>query len=78
MKNLVTVIENIGRVVTDSYYEMTHVTEVGSRGYRMANAVGCGIYLLLVLAVLVFINSNTFDSLMGSAMKFLEERGIRK
>jgi len=47
------------------YYQMTHVTEVGSFGYNMANLVGFVLWVAIGVTMYFIIGSDWFLGLLG-------------
>lgn len=61
-------------MVEGAYYEMTHVSTVMSRGFWMANAVGLMLWVLIVVAVIKFINSDLSDSLVSKISNRMDDK----
>ncbi len=60
------------------YYEMTHVTEVGSRGYIAANIVGFVVWVIACAIVVALIKTDKLSNLIWELGEFFERKGIQK
>ncbi len=72
-----TIFTNIANFIETLCYEMTHVTEVGSRGYISANIVGFVVWAIACTIVVVLIKTDKLSNLIWELGKFFERKGIQ-
>lgn len=60
--------------VGGTYYEMTHVKYVGSYGYNMAILTGVCVWIIAIVGVITFINSNLCDTAIYRLAMWIEKK----
>lgn len=72
-----TIFTKIANFIGTLCYEMTHVTEVGSRGYIAANIVGFAVWTIICAIVVALIYTDKLSNLIWEFGEFLERKGIQ-
>ena len=73
MMNLTRIVEHLEAL----YYEMTHVTEVGSHGYVMANYTAFTVWAIICIAVVGLIQTDMLTNLIWKLGEFFDRKGIQ-